>query len=96
MAERARPPTDAERRLLDAIIRQHAHELPEGVRSVEFEFGEDATGDPAVWILFRVGADVQPTSAKIDEIDNLAQTMKSEIIGAGAGHWPYVRIQVGE
>jgi hypothetical protein len=43
-----RPPTEADRRHVQQIIDRHAMELPEGVRRIEFAFGEDWTGYPAV------------------------------------------------
>jgi hypothetical protein len=89
--ETTRLPTDAERRHVQQIIDRHASDRPEGIRRVEFTFGEDWTGHPAVYVNLVVGKDVQPTKTKIRELNDYVKLLHDDIIDEDVGFWPYSR-----
>jgi hypothetical protein len=92
MAENAvRSPTDAERRHVQEIIHRHEAERPEGVRRVEFTFGEDWTGHPAVYVNLFVNKGLQPTKDKIRELNDYVKILHDDIINEKVGFWPYSR-----
>lgn len=81
-----------EARLFDDIVRKHGP-LPAGVRKVEFRFGEDSTGAPAVWIVFVAKDDLKPSSESISAIRRVADEVRSEVRRTGSERWPYVTIE---
>jgi len=66
--------------------------LPEGVRRVEFHFGEDSEGTPAVWITFVARDDLKPSKEKISDLQRIANEVRSQVIRSGSDRWPYVEI----
>jgi hypothetical protein len=82
--------------MLDEILARRSHEYPDGVTRIGFEFGEDSTGDPAVWISIFVKRDLEPTKETVDAIHDFAQAIRLEIIEARKRHWPYVRIRMDD
>jgi hypothetical protein len=66
--------------------------LPEGVQRVEFHFGEDSEGEPAVWITFVARDDLKPSKAKISELQRIINEVRSQVIRSGTERWPYVEI----
>ncbi len=66
--------------------------LPEGVRRVEFHFGEDSEGAPAVWITFVAQDDLKPSKAKIAELQRVMNDVRSQVIRSDTERWPYVEI----
>jgi hypothetical protein len=86
-----RAPTEAERRLIQEIIDRH-DQRPAGVRRVEFEFGKDWTGDPAVHLAIFFDKNVQPTKKKIAELNDFIKGLLDEIIDSDIIFWPYARI----
>jgi len=83
--------TGAEARLFDDIVRKLGG-LPPGVRRVEFHFGEDSEGAPAVWISFVAGDDLKPSKEKIADLQRLASQVRAEILRSDTERWPYVEI----
>jgi hypothetical protein len=73
------------------IIRKIGH-LPEGVRRVEFHFGEDSEGAPSVWITFVASDDLRPSKAKIAELQRAMNEVRSQVIRSGTERWPYIEI----
>lgn len=66
--------------------------LPAGVRRVEFRFGEDSEGAPAVWVSFVAGDDLKPSKEKIAEIQKVTGEVRAEILRSDTDRWPYVEI----
>jgi len=64
--------------------------LPEGVQRIDFRFGEDSTGAPAVWIVFKGPDDLKPSKDKIAAMQRVANEVRSEIFLSGTERWPYV------
>lgn len=88
------PPPDAsgdEAAALREIVRNIDH-LPDGVRRVEFHFGEDSEGAPAVWITFVAQEDLKPSKAKMAELRRVMHDVRSKVIQSGTGRWPFLEI----
>lgn len=66
--------------------------LPEGVQRVDFRFGEDSEGAPAVWIVLQARSDLNPSREKIAEMLRVANEVRSEVFLSGTERWPYVEI----
>jgi hypothetical protein len=82
---------DPEIRAIQDLLKKRP--LPAAVKGIELEFGEDSTGDPAVWIWLLVDDDVAPSAAKLDELGRFQRGLLSDSIDAGLSHWPYVRFR---
>jgi hypothetical protein len=80
-----------EARLFHEIVKHHP--LPPDVRRVEFRFGEDSAGAPAVWIVFVAKNDLNPTEATISAIRRVAEGVRSEVRSTGSERWPYIAIE---
>jgi hypothetical protein len=53
-------------KLIDSVIKRHR--LPSGVKTWSAEYGEDSTGEPAVWIWFHYKDDEGISQQKIHEL----------------------------
>jgi len=80
-----------EARLFREIVGRFTH-LPEGVRRVDFRFGEHSVGAPAVWITLVASDDLKPSKPKIANVQRLANDVQAEVLRSGSGRWPYVEI----
>src|SRR5579863_9543625 len=80
-----------EARAIHEIVRKIGR-LPEGVQRVDFHFGEDSEGAPAVWITFVARDDLKPSKAKIAELQHVMSELRSQVIRSGTERWPYVEI----
>jgi hypothetical protein len=67
--------------------------LPSNVHGVDFDFGEDSTGDPAVWIWLTVEDESQPSPKSIEGLTRFVTEVRSDLLRAGLRHWPYVRFR---
>jgi hypothetical protein len=83
--------TGVEARLFHNIVGK-LEDLPPGVRRVEFHFGEDSEGAPAVWITFIAGDDLKPSKEKIADLQKVASEVRAEIFRSDTERWPYVEI----
>jgi hypothetical protein len=85
-------PADEARVFHDIVrgITQKLGRLPDGVQGVDFRFGEDSTGAPAVWVLFKGPDDLKPSKDKIAAMQRFANEVTSEIFRSGSERWPYV------
>ncbi len=86
-AEEARRINDA----LNVILKQQ--HFPYGIRHFDVEFGEDATGDPAVWISFPIEDDPDPSTEKLSNLNRLVHQVQDMIREYGVTRWPYVRFR---
>jgi hypothetical protein len=80
-----------EARLYHDIVRKHGR-LPEGLKRIEFRFGEDSTASSAVWIVLVAEEDVNPSKDKIAGLRRVADEIRSEILASDSQRWPYVEI----
>ena len=79
-----------EAKVLHDIVRERVR-LPEDVRRVEFRFGEDSTGAPAVWIVFVAHDDLKPSKSKIASLQRAREEVRS-IVHSQTNRWPYIEI----
>jgi hypothetical protein len=66
------------------------HKAPKGVRTWSAEYGEDSTGEPAVWIWFHFKDEDGISQRKIHELTDFVQSVRSDLLDAKIGRWPYV------
>ncbi len=79
-----------EAKLLNDIVRERVR-FPQDVLRVEFRFGEDSTGAPAVWVVFVAHDDLKPSKSKIASLQRAAEEVRS-IVHSESNRWPYVEI----
>jgi hypothetical protein len=89
-------PTDAERQQIDEIIARHHADRPAGVRRVIAKFGEDHTGDPAVFFEMIVGNELKPTEEVLQALNDYAQILVNDVLQGNPDYFPYVRTVVEE
>jgi hypothetical protein len=80
--------TVAEASRIRALVNQHKR--PRGVLSWNAEYGEDSTGDPAVWIWFHFEDKDGISKRKIHELTDFVESVRSDLLQAKIGRWPYV------
>jgi len=84
---------DDEAEMIRAGVEDRA--FPPSVKGFAIEFGEDSTGDPAVWIWFEVDDDLNPSKEKLSELTGLYRSVTSDILKKlGGSPWPYVGFRV--
>jgi hypothetical protein len=79
-----------EAKLLNDVVHARVR-FPQDVRRVEFRFGEDSTGAPAVWIMLVAHDDLKPSKSKIESLQRAAEQVRS-VIHNESNRWPYVEI----
>jgi hypothetical protein len=93
MAKRAdKPASDAEVRAILEILRRHR--LPPGVEGPQLEFGEDSTGNPAVWLWFKIDEDLNPSDQKVSALNEFVRSVTADLLERKISRWPYVRFRV--
>ena len=78
----------AEARRVRALV--NAYRRPPGVLNWSAEYGEDATGEPAVWIWFHFKDEGGISQRKIEQLTDFVETVRSGLLNANLGRWPYV------
>lgn len=81
----------AEARMFHDIVKNLGG-LPPGVRRVDFQFGDDSDGTPAVWISFVADDDVRPSKEKIADLRSMMNKVRAEVLLSDTDRWPYVEI----
>ena len=81
-------PSAAEANRIRGVVNKH--KFPRGVRGWTAEFGEDSTGDPAVWIWFYVKDEAEYSDRRIDELASFTDLIRSGLVDARLSGWPYV------
>ncbi len=66
---------------------------PEWVRNVSLRYGEDASGDPAVWIVVAAEDDLNPSKEKLTAINEYFDALRTEFRATGTERWPYFVIE---
>jgi hypothetical protein len=79
-----------EAKVLHDIVRERVR-LPKDVRRVEFRFGEDSTGESAVWIVLVTHDDLKPSKSKIASLQRVGEEVRS-IVHSQTNRWPYIEI----
>jgi hypothetical protein len=65
--------------------------FPQDVRRIDFRFGEDSTGAPAVWIMIVTHDDLKPSKSKVESLQRATEEVRS-VIHNESNRWPYVEI----
>ena len=81
----------SEARLVHRLVRQAAK--PAGFETFEIEFGEDSTGDPAVWIWFTISENFPTSKQGIGRLGELARAVKQKILASRINRLAYVRFR---
>jgi hypothetical protein len=66
------------------------HKRPPGVLTWSAEYGEDATGEPAVWVWFYYKDENGVSQQKIHELSDFVHLIRDHLLEANIGRWPYV------
>jgi hypothetical protein len=81
-----------EARKIHEVVKRHT--FPRTVKpKFEVNFGEDSSGQRAVWIWFFVDEDLKPSEAKISELTNFVSSVRSDLLNADLAFWPYVDVR---
>ncbi len=73
-------------------IAQGMGPLPAGVRRLQFRFGEDSVGDPAVWIVLVADDDLNPSKEKIAALGRFIDEVQAAILRSDTERYPYSQI----
>lgn len=66
---------------------------PPDIQDIQIEFGEDHSGDPAVWIKLFVTGTLRPPSPQWETVFEFSRRISQMLIEKRLRHWPYVRFQ---
>jgi hypothetical protein len=67
--------------------------LMEGVENVRVELGEDQTGDPAMWLVFRLRPDLNFDMETARRFNEYAAVIQTKILHSGLTRFPYTRLE---
>jgi hypothetical protein len=76
---------------LEAALAQIS--APEFVENLRVSWGEDATGDEAVWVWVRVPEGVTAEPGVMAEIKAYKKQMQAKVFELAPGVWPYFRLE---
>jgi hypothetical protein len=90
---RLREQTSArETRKLETLIRNRP--FPTGISAFDIEYGEDPSGDPAVWIWFHHENDPKVSRSRIRELSLFLESVQMDILRRmGTQPFPYVGLR---
>jgi hypothetical protein len=74
-----------------AILQQWT--FPPNVRGWELNFTEDQSGDPAVYITFRVDDALNPSEETMRNVNDFSFRLHRQLMDADLAHFPYFRFQ---
>ncbi len=80
--------------LAKPVIKKVLAELarPKEVKAVDYEFGEDSTGAPAVWIYVRLDDD-NPSPEIVAKLSDYSRAVSQAILDSGIDFWPFVKFR---
>jgi len=84
------PTTEEVRRLRAAMREVH---FPPGALTWEFEFGQDSSGDPAVWIWVVVDDAAVDEATFANATTRFSREIRGMLQKVGLDRWPYVRLR---
>jgi len=67
--------------------------LMDGIESVSVELGEDHTGDPAMWLVFQMQGDLEPSDQWLKHFIDFSHQLGLRIIDSGLKRFPYSRLR---
>ncbi len=83
--------TAADEAKVRAILEQWT--FPANVRGWELDFTEDQSGDPAVYITFRVDDALNPSEETIRSVGAFSEKLDRQLLEADLHYFPYFRYQ---
>ena len=90
-----KPAVDGDHAVIEQALRKLRH--PAEVKGWELEFGDDASGDPAVWVRLRVptGDAVASSSSRVSALSEFTYRVHQALMQVGLSRWPYVSVVGG-
>jgi hypothetical protein len=67
--------------------------LMDGIESIRVELGEDQTGDPAMWLVFRLQSDLKFDRETVRRFNDYAAIIQTKILHSGLKRFPYTRVE---
>jgi hypothetical protein len=67
--------------------------LMDGIENVRVELGEDHTGDPAMWLVFRLRPDLNFDQEMARRFNEYAAVIQTKILHSGLTRFPYTRLE---
>jgi len=64
--------------------------FPKGIANLDFDLGNDSTGDPAVWIWIVVKDAAADVAASAETATRLSRDIRQALHKAGSDRWPYL------
>jgi hypothetical protein len=61
---------------------QQTGEWPDGVEKVEYRFGEDSDGSPAVWITIIARNELSPSRKTVDELTTYSNKLRKAVLNS--------------
>ncbi|MEX2560735.1 MAG: hypothetical protein WD403_12515 [Pirellulales bacterium] len=74
-------------------VEQQAHPLPSSVAELRFETGDDATGQPAIWVWVVFKDEAGQNVASLTNVKHVRELLETAVRKLGVKHWPYVRFR---
>ena len=67
--------------------------LMDGIENVRVELGEDHTGDPAMWLVFRLRPNFNFDQEMARRFNEYAAVIQTKILHSGLTRFPYTRLE---
>lgn len=67
--------------------------LMDGIENVRVELGEDQTGDPAMWLIFRLRPGLNFDMETAKRFNEYAAIIQTKILHEGLKRFPYTRLE---
>lgn len=67
--------------------------MPGFVQGLRLKWGEDATGDEAVWVWVRVPEGVTAQPGALEDIKQFKEQVRMKVGELAPGAWPYIRLE---
>jgi hypothetical protein len=67
--------------------------LMDGIENVRVELGEDQTGDPAMWLVFRLQPGLKFDNEMARRFNEYAAVIQTKILHSGLTRFPYTRLE---
>jgi hypothetical protein len=64
-----------------------------GVEPIRIDFGRDHTGDPSMWLVFRVSPDLDFDWDAAGRFNEYVGVIQTKILHAGLKRFPYTRLE---
>lgn len=64
-----------------------------GIESMHIELDEDSTGDPSMWIVFRLKPGFRGDVSWVQEFTEHSTKLRRKLLNSGQKRFPYTRIE---